>query len=59
MAPTSVSLRVDGQESPAANSISVSIKEGEENSVDVACVAREARPKPTFKWFIGETEIQV
>lgn len=50
--PTRVYLRVNGEEVLEDQLV---VKKDDQNSeVNVACVAEATRPKPKFKWFIGE-----
>ncbi len=56
--PARVLLRMDDQEVLTQSiSFRLAADQGEERNID--CVATDARPRPEFKWFIGNTEIQV
>ena len=55
--PSRVYLRVDGNEVMGEN-IGTTLTDQGNAELGVDCVAEAARPKPTFKWFIGDNEIQ-
>lgn len=56
--PTSVEMRMNGK---VVNSDTLPMKLDDASSGEIAinCIANNTRPKPEFKWYIGETDIQV
>ena len=56
VAPERVAMRVDNVED-SQESLVVKFEEGTESKLDVECIAYQSRPKPEFRWFIGQTPI--
>ena len=51
--PTTVQIRIAGINSP----LEYDVKMAEQKEVFIKCIAEQARPSPTFTWFLGEDQL--
>jgi len=56
IAPSEVALMSEGE--PVSSHL-IDVKVDESSKKNIQCLAKNARPRPNFKWFIGGNSISV